>query len=122
MAAGRLLKVRTIFAERENGVMTLRRGFEIRPGEKVLVCEDVVTTGGSVKEVLALVKEKGGIPTAVGCIVQRGEADLGCRLEALVRVTVNNYKQSECPLCARNIPVVKPGSRASAISETQGKK
>ncbi len=109
----RALGVRSLFAEREKGVMTLRRGFSIKPGEKVLVAEDVITTGGSVREVIELVKNCGGEVVAVGVLVDRsgGKVDLGLRTEALLTTTVATYQPEECPLCKQGIPAVKPGSR-----------
>lgn len=110
----RSLGVRGLFAERDkDGVMALRRGFEIRPGERVLVLEDVVTTGGSVKEVISLVRGMGGEVVGVGSIVERsgGTADFGVPFSALIRLAVESYEPDNCPLCAKGIPAVKPGSR-----------
>lgn len=109
----RALGVRNVFAERENGVMTFRRGFEIAPGERVLVVEDVVTTGGSVKEVVSLVKERGGEVVGVGAVVDRsnGEADFGVEFHPLMSVDVQSWEESDCPLCKDGVPIKKPGSR-----------
>jgi orotate phosphoribosyltransferase len=109
----RALGVRGIFAERENGVMTLRRGFSIEPGERVLVVEDVITTGGSVREVIDVVRRLGGIVVGAGVLVDRsgGKADLGVRLEALLVTETITYEASHCPLCNEGTPAVKPGSR-----------
>ncbi len=109
----RQLEVRNIFAEREEGVMKLRRGFGIKPGERVLVCEDVVTTGGSVFEVIELVKNAGGKLIGVGCIVDRsgGKIDFGIRFASVVRLKVPSFKPEECPLCKEGIQIEKPGSR-----------
>jgi len=109
----RQLEARNIFAEREGGVMKLRRGFEIKPGERVLVCEDVVTTGGSVFEVIELVKNAGGKLVGVGCIVDRsgGKIDFGIRFASVVRLEVPTFKPEECPLCKEGIEIEKPGSR-----------
>lgn len=109
----RQLEARNIFAEREEGVMKLRRGFEIKPGERVLVCEDVVTTGGSVFEVIELVKNAGGKLVGVGCIVDRsgGKIDFGIRFASVVRLEVPTFKPEECPLCKEGIQIEKPGSR-----------
>lgn len=111
---GRALGVRSLFTERENGSMALRRNFTIAPGEKVLVVEDVITTGGSVAEVIKVVRSLGGEVVGVGVLVDRsnGQADLGVRTEALLQVTVETYEPENCPLCAQGIPAVKPGSRA----------
>lgn len=109
----RQLGVRNIFAERENGVMTLRRGFTIEPGTRVLVVEDTITTGGSVKEVIALVKEKGGEVIGVGSVVDRsnGAVDFGVPLHAAVSMEVVSFEEADCPLCKQGLPIVKPGSR-----------
>jgi len=116
---GRQLGVRTIFAERKEGAMQIRRGFAIAAGERVLVCEDVVTTGGSVQEVINLVLERRGVLAGVACIVDRsgGTVRFDRAPEALVSVLRMNavtYKPDACPLCAQGIPVVKPGSRGNA--------
>ncbi|MBQ2775112.1 MAG: orotate phosphoribosyltransferase [Clostridia bacterium] len=103
------------FTERdENGKMCLRRGFEIQPGQRVLVVEDVVTTGGSVKEVIELVKAAGGVVAGVGSIVDRtgGKIDFGVPFKAVYSADVTSWTAEECPLCKEgNIELVKPGSR-----------
>lgn len=111
---GRQLGVRTMFTERKDGIMQLRRGFEIAEGEKILVCEDVITTGGSVQEVTTIVGDRGGLLVGVGAIVDRsgGSAALPNFFPA-VRMDVVTYSGSECPLCRKRIPVEKPGSRES---------
>ncbi len=113
----RHLGVRNIFAERENGVMTLRRSFEIAPGQKVLVVEDVVTTGGSVREVIDLVRECGGEVVGVGVVVDRtgGKIDFGVPLSSVISLDVTSYEADECPLCKEGLPLVKPGSRALKV-------
>lgn len=109
----RQLGVRNIFAERENGSMTLRRGFALEPGTRVLVVEDTITTGGSVKEVIALIKEKGGVIVGVGSVVDRsnGAVDFGVPLHAAVSMEVISYDEADCPLCKQGLPITKPGSR-----------
>lgn len=110
----RQLKKPNIFAERENGEMTLRRGFSIQKGQKVLVVEDVVTTGGSVKEVIKLVQELGGEVVAVASITDRsnGKVDFGVKYVSLISMDIVSYEESECPLCKEGkIELVKPGSR-----------
>lgn len=109
----RALGVRSLFAERENGAMALRRGFSIEPGERVLVVEDVITTGGSVREVIELIRGLGGEVVGAGVLVDRsnGTVDLGVRTEALLTTEVVSYDPEECPLCKQGIPAVKPGSR-----------
>ncbi|AAM24740.1 orotate phosphoribosyltransferase [Caldanaerobacter subterraneus subsp. tengcongensis MB4] len=109
----RQIGVRALFAEREDNVMKLRRGFEISKGERVLVVEDVVTTGGSVKEVIELVRSLGGEVIGVGTIVDRsdGKIDFGVPFESIVKLQIKTYEKEECPLCKEGIPLVKPGSR-----------
>lgn len=111
----RQLKVPGIFCERQDGEMMLRRGFEIKPGQKVLVVEDVVTTGGSVDEVIKIVREAGGVVAGVGVLVDRsnGKVDFGVRKEAVLTMDIKSWEAQDCPLCAEGkIPVVKPGSRS----------
>ena len=111
---GKRLGTRAIFTERENGKMTLRRGFVIKPGERVLIVEDIVTTGGSIKEVLDVVVEQGGIPVGIGMLVDRsgGKASFGeVPYKALLNLDVTTYGPSNCPLCKENIPMTKRGSR-----------
>jgi len=105
--------VRAIFTERENGKMTLRRSFEINQGEKVLVVEDVTTTGSSVREVMEIVKSREGKVVGVGVLIDRsgGKVDFGIKTEKLLTVDIKTYLPEECPLCKKGIPVVKPGSR-----------
>jgi len=105
--------VRAIFTERENGKMTLRRSFEIKEGEKVIVVEDVTTTGSSVREVIDIVKSRKGKVVGVGVLIDRsgGKVDFGIKTEKLLTVDIKTYLPEECPLCKKGIPVVKPGSR-----------
>lgn len=112
--AARQLGVPALFTEREQGKMTLRRGFHIPPGARVLVVEDVVTTGGSVMEVMDVVKEKGGTVAGVGVLVDRsgGKVDFGVKKAAVLTLDVKTYKPGEdCPMCREGLPAVKPGSR-----------
>lgn len=106
-------QVRSLFAERENDTMSLRRGFYLEPGEKVLVVEDVVTTGGSVQEVVDMVENLGGEVVGVGVLVDRsgGEVQFGVRKEAVLTMNIVTYPANDCPLCNQGLPVVKPGSR-----------
>lgn len=107
------LGVRALFTERENGVMRLRRGFTLSPRERVLVVEDVITTGGSVREVLSVVREFEAIPVGVGVLVDRtgGTIDFGLPQSSIIQLEIQAYEADECPLCARGIPAIKPGSR-----------
>jgi len=109
----RALGVSALFAEREQGQMTLRRGFRIEPDQRVLVVEDVITTGGSVKEVVELVRWLGGNPVAAACIVDRsaGAADLGVPYRALVSMKIETYPPDD-PRLRELGPATKPGSRA----------
>ncbi len=109
----RLLGKKSIFAEREEKSLTLRRGFAIEEGKRYLVCEDVVTTGGSVFEVMEIVKSNGGIVAGVGYIVDRSNSKVqfGVPQFSTLQLDVVSYQPEECPLCKENIPVVKPGSR-----------
>ncbi len=110
---GRLLNVRAIFSERVDGQMTLRRGFEISPGERILLAEDVTTTGGSVKEVIELLKESRAEIAAVTSVVDRsgGQAQFSVPYFSLFQMKVLNYEPNNCPLCAEGSQAVKPGSR-----------
>jgi orotate phosphoribosyltransferase len=108
----RALGVRHVFAERIAGEMTLRRGFEIAPGEKVIVVEDVFTTGGSVKEVIEVMRGLGGEIAAVGSIVNRSAGvDFGVPTAYLVRAEIENHEPAECPLCSGGVEVTKPGTK-----------
>ncbi len=114
----RFLGVRFLFTERDaaSGRMTLRRGFSVAPGETVVVVEDVVTTGGSSREVVDLLQAAGAKVLGAGSIIDRsgGSADLGVPRTALATLKVIAYKPEECPLCAQGVPVEKPGSRPGA--------
>jgi orotate phosphoribosyltransferase len=112
---GRQLGVKTIFAERKDGVMTIRRGFTLDPGERVLVIEDVITTGGSVAEVIALIKSAGATLVGVGSVVDRsnGRVRLADEQFSVLSMEVVSYTPEECPLCRENVPIDAPGSRAN---------
>ena len=111
----RALGARHIFLERDpvSAKMVLRRGFTIKPGERTVVVEDVITTGGTTKDVIDLVREAGADVAAAGSIIDRsgGRADVGIPRVALVTLQVAAHYPNECPLCAQGIPAVKPGSR-----------
>ena len=113
----RALGVRFIFTERDSdGKMTLRRGFAINPGEHAVLIEDVITTGGSSKEVVEILVKEGAQVSAAGSIIDRsgGKADLGVPRFALAVLEVQAYPPEDCPLCQQGLPVVKPGSRPTA--------
>lgn len=112
-ATANALGCRSIFTEREEGAMTLRRGFSIVRADRVLVVEDVITTGGSTKEVIDVVKKYGAAVIGVGAIVNRSSEDIdfGTKFESLIRVEVKTFRPEDCPMCKNSIPVVKPGSR-----------
>jgi len=107
------LGTRAIFTEREEGRMTLRRGFEIKPGEKVLIVEDIITTGGSVVEVIGVVKAHKGSLAGVGLLVDRSnnKVDFGVRKEALATLDIKSYAPEKCPMCEKGVPITKRGSR-----------
>ncbi len=107
------LGVRAIFAERQDGAMTLRRGFRIEPADRVVVIEDVVTTGGSTKETMAVARAAGATVVATGAVIDRsgGSTDLDVPFVALAAVALATHQPDACPMCAAGQPVVKPGSR-----------
>ncbi len=113
----RALGARAIFTERQEKLMTLRRGFQIKPGERCLVVEDVITTGGSTREVIEVVTRHNGLTVGVGSLIDRsinasGETvDLGVPRHALVALEVPTYKADECPMCRDGSTAIKPGSR-----------
>ncbi|MGI8641809.1 MAG: orotate phosphoribosyltransferase [Pyrinomonadaceae bacterium] len=114
-AVAQALNVRFIWTERENGVMTLRRGFSVRENEKVLVVEDVITTGGSTRECIEALEKKGAKVTGAASIIDRsnGKADVGVPRIALASLDVPTHKSEDCPMCERGDKAVKPGSRTS---------
>lgn len=111
--AARACKCRGLFTERQEGAMVLRRGFSIAKGERAFVVEDVITTGGSTKEVIDLVRSAGGVVVGVGSIIDRsaGPVEFGARFESLARIGVDTYNEGACPMCKAGTPVVKPGSK-----------
>ena len=110
----RNLGVRSLFAGRKDGVMMLRRGFTLRDNDRVAIVEDVVTTGGAVREVMAFLKGRGIEVVCAGSIVDRsaGKADFGVPFERLIDLNFPVYEASDCPLCRSKIPADKPGSKA----------
>jgi orotate phosphoribosyltransferase len=105
--------VRAIFTERQEGVMTLRRGFSLAAGEPTLVVEDVLTTGLSTRETIQCVEQAGGKVVGAGALIDRsgGTVDLGLPRAALLTLQIQNYDPAECPLCKSGSPAIKPGSR-----------
>ena len=110
----RALGVRAIFAERQDGTLTLRRGFSLDAADRVLVVEDVVTTGGSTRETIEAARAAGARVVGAAAIIDRsgGNQNLDVPFHALATVSLPTYQPDACPLCARGEPVVKPGSRA----------
>jgi orotate phosphoribosyltransferase len=110
----RALGVRALFTEREDGAMRLRRGFTLEPGERCLVVEDVITTGGSTREVIDCVTAAGGVVVGVGSLIDRsgGTAAFPVRRVALARIGATTWRPEECPLCRAGSRAVKPGSRS----------
>jgi len=109
----RALGVRAIFAERQDAALTLRRGFTLEPSDRVVVIEDVVTTGGSTRETMVVARDHGATVVAAGAIIDRsgGHQGLDVPFHALATLTVPTYQPESCPLCAEGKPVTKPGSR-----------
>ncbi len=109
----RALGVRALFTERQEATMTMRRGFQIQPGERCFVVEDVVTTGGSTREVIEVVRALGGVVAGAGSLIDRsgGAVDLGVPRHALATLEVPSYKPEDCPMCKEGTTATKPGSR-----------
>ena len=113
---GRALGVRALFAERQDGELTLRRGFVIAENDRVLVVEDVLTTGGSTRETMQVARASGGQVVGAASIVNRsgGRAEFDVPFASLLDIDLPTYEPDKCPLCAQGLPVVKPGSRIMA--------
>ncbi len=113
----RWLKARALFTEREQGAMTLRRGFTVEQGERVLVVEDVVTTGSSTREVIQVVEGYGAEVVGIGALVDRhtGTLDFKVPFHALLRLEIATYSPESCPLCREGLSLVKPGSRQGKV-------
>ena len=110
---GRALGVRAIFAERQEKTLTLRRGFQLSSSDRVVVIEDVVTTGGSTRETIVVAEQAGAKVIGAGAIIDRsgGNSSLGVPFESLVTLVLPTYPPEECPMCNAGQPVTKPGSR-----------
>jgi orotate phosphoribosyltransferase len=114
---GRALGVRAIFAERQEGRLALRRGFTLAPTDRVLVVEDVMTTGGSTRETIDVARAAGGEVVGTASIVDRsgGSIRFDVPFASLLEIALPTYEAEHCPLCAEGVPVVKPGSRPVAV-------
>ncbi|MDI6618409.1 MAG: orotate phosphoribosyltransferase [Clostridiales bacterium] len=108
---GRQLGRKAVFTERENGVMTLRRGFEIEKGQRVLISEDVITTGKSSLETAKVIRKLGGEVAGIACIADRGTCTMEYPVYSAVKLLIESWDAENCPLCKQGIPYVKPGSR-----------
>jgi orotate phosphoribosyltransferase len=113
---GRALGVRALFAERQDGELTLRRGFVIAENDRVLVVEDVLTTGGSTRETMQVARASGGQVVGAASIVNRsgGRAEFDVPFASLLDIDLPTYEPDKCPLCAQGLSVIKPGSRPVA--------
>lgn len=102
-----------IFAERQDGNMTIRRGFEIKKGEKIIISEDVVTTGKSSLEVAKVIEHLGGEVLGICCIVDRRSKDINIPypIYSAVKLDINTYDKKDCPMCKKGLEYIKPGSR-----------
>ena len=111
----RALGVRAVFAERRDGCLTLRRGFQLDPGERILVVEDVITTGNSTRETIDVARDYGGDVVGAASVINRGgpDLDVNVHFEALAEASWPTYAQSACPLCNDGLPITQPGSRSS---------
>lgn len=109
----RALGVRAIFADKEDGNLVLKRGFSIRPGEKVVIAEDVVTRGGRVQQTLDLARGLGADVVGIGVIVDRssGQAAFDVPMHSLIQLELATYEPDNCPLCRESVPLVRPGSK-----------
>ncbi|WP_042277663.1 orotate phosphoribosyltransferase [[Clostridium] dakarense] len=109
---GRQLNKETVFTERKDGVMELRRGFEVKPGAKIIIAEDVVTTGKSTIETKKALEALGGEVIGVACIANRTNDDIGMPIYSAIKLDIQVHDADECPLCKEgNLELVKPGSR-----------
>jgi orotate phosphoribosyltransferase len=115
-ATASALNARFLWTERQNGEMTLRRGFSLTPGERILVVEDVITTGGSTRECIAALEAAGGKVVAAASIIDRsnGAADVGVPRIALASLDVTSFESGDCPMCTSGSSPIKPGSRNSS--------
>ncbi|MDR0879138.1 MAG: orotate phosphoribosyltransferase [Clostridioides sp.] len=109
---GRQMGKEAVFTERKNNVMELRRGFEVKPGDRIIIAEDVVTTGKSTKETKKVLEDLGGVVVGVACIADRTNQDIGMPIYSAIKLDIQVYDPDECALCKEGkIEVIKPGSR-----------
>ena len=109
------LGVPAIFTERENNIMTLRRGFEIKKGAKILITEDVVTTGKSSKEAIEVVKQHGGEIVGIACLADRSQGEIEYPVYSAMKLDIKLYDKQDCPMCKAGSAPVKPGSRKMEV-------
>jgi len=114
----RVLNARSIFTERKDGIMSIRRGFEIQENENVIIVEDVITTAKSIIETEKVLKNFNCNIIGYGCIIDRSNERTGLNIHSLVKVIANTYNPKECPLCKQGIPKEKPGSRVKTLLMT----
>lgn len=113
---GRLMGKKAIFTERENNIMTLRRGFEIKKGERCIIAEDVITTGKSSQETAKIIEEMGGIVVGIASIVDRTTQPAFCDVYSAIQLNLANYEAADCPICKEEvIELIKPGSRKISV-------
>lgn len=108
-------KKRNLFVERKDGVMQLRRGYNLKQGERVVIIEDVITTARTIRETEAAIKDFGCNIVAVGCIVDRTKGLTEYNIKSLLQIDPVTYEPENCPLCEKGIPLVKPGSREEKV-------
>jgi orotate phosphoribosyltransferase len=116
----RALNKKSIFTERKDGDMTLRRGFEINSGEKVLIIEDVITTAKSTRETISVIQEHGGVIAGIGCIVDRSKGQTGLEIRSLLQMDPETFDPDNCPLCQLGHSLEKPGSRIKTSNYITG--
>lgn len=115
----RAMNKKSIFVERKDGIMCLRRGFEINRGDKVVIIEDVITTAKSAKEAAKVVEEYGGNIVGYGCIVDRSEGKTGLNIKSLIQMSPEIYEPDNCPMCKQGSLAEKPGSRPAIEYQKQ---
>jgi orotate phosphoribosyltransferase len=109
----RALNKKSIFTERKNGIMALKRGFQINQNDRILVIEDVITTAKSTKETIEVIESFGGVIAGIGCIVDRSSGKSGLEIKSLLQMVPELFSPQDCPLCKANVSIDKPGSRTT---------